>query len=502
MASKPQQLEGLLAQLSVLFADKDEISSTHIAEVAGDPHETVMGLLRSLHSKDKIVMVLQDQVRWYPTDEGSEIIKAGSPEKRLFELVKEADSIPIADLKRDHPILADVGLKNALKNRWLVMNKATKSVVCATASVADLCQEQLSVIASLVDEARIMEALPSAAELQNMRKRKLVDSKLQKVAVVRRGEHFSTTIESFATELTRDMILTGAWRDMKFKPYNWNSAGQTVSRGSVHPLMRVMAKFKAVLMNMHFEEMPTNQWVESSFWNFDALFQPQQHPARDAQDTFFLKTPDCCRRELLPSDYFETVRRTHEVGGFGSIGYRSPWSEEETCKNILRTHTTAVSARMLFEIGQEYQRTGVFRPRRLFSIDRVFRNETLDATHLAEFHQVEGLCADRGLSLTDLMSVFSTFYEKIGITDLKFKPAFNPYTEPSMEIFGYHPLLKKWIEVGNSGIFRPEMLLPMGLPEDVNVIAWGLSLERPTMIRYGIRNIRELFGHKAVLGCN
>ena len=121
----------------------------------------------------------------------------------------------------------------------------------------------------------------------------------------------------------------------------------------------------------------------------------------------------------------------------------------------------------------------------------------MDATHLCEFHQVEGLVADRNLTLGNLIAIIRTFFAKIGITQLRFKPAYNPYTEPSMEIFGYHPDLKKWTEIGNSGMFRPEMLRPMGLPEDVRVIAWGLSLERPTMIKYRIENIRDLFGHKA-----
>ena len=107
--------------------------------------------------------------------------------------------------------------------------------------------------------------------------------------------------------------------------------------------------------------------------------------------------------------------------------------------------------------------------------------------------------ADRGLSLADLIGTISLFFERIGIPDVRFKPAYNPYTEPSMEIFGYSPLLKKWIEVGNSGVFRPEMLRPMGFPEDVNVIAWGFGLERPTMIKYGFDNIRDLFGHKVRL---
>jgi len=239
--------------------------------------------------------------------------------------------------------------------------------------------------------------------------------------------------------------------------------------------------------------MPTNNYVESSFWNFDALFQPQQHPARDSHDTFFLRRPEVVRS--VPEEYMERVKSMHETGGEGSIGYRYDWKREEAEKNILRTHTTAVSSRMLHALAQQ----STFTPKKYFSIDRVFRNETLDATHLAEFHQVEGLIADRHLSLGDLLGTIQYFFRRIGISDVKFKPAYNPYTEPSMEIFGYSSQLGKWIEVGNSGMFRPEMLRPMGLSEDVRVIAWGLSLERPTMIKYGIRNIRDLFGPKVKL---
>jgi phenylalanyl-tRNA synthetase alpha chain len=251
-----------------------------------------------------------------------------------------------------------------------------------------------------------------------------------------------------------------------------------------------------VFLEMGFEEMPTSRFVESSFWNFDSLFQPQQHPARDALDTFFLEQPACSQK--IPKDYMEKVRHVHQTGGYGSTGYQYEWSEEETRKNILRTHTTAVSSRMLYAAAQDAMKTGEFQPRKYFSIDRVFRNENLDKTHLAEFHQIEGLVMDRNLCLGDLMGVIAEYFVRIGMVsareETKFKPAYNPYTEPSMEIFGYHPDLKCLIEVGNSGMFRPEMLQPIGLPEDVSVIAWGLSLERPTMIKYGIRNIRDLFG--------
>ncbi len=237
--------------------------------------------------------------------------------------------------------------------------------------------------------------------------------------------------------------------------------------------------------------MPTQRYVESSFWNFDSLFQPQSHPARDAHDTFFLTKPQQCLS--LPADYLERVRHTHENGLEGSFGYGPGWSIEETKKNILRTHTTAISSQMLYKIANQ---PGGFKPMKYFSIDRVFRNETLDATHLAEFHQVEGVIADYNIGLNHLLGIMDTFFSKIGLTKLKYKPAFNPYTEPSLEIFGYHPTLKRWVEIGNSGVFRPEMLEPMGLPKDVSVIAWGLSLERPTMIYYDVKNIRELFGSK------
>jgi phenylalanyl-tRNA synthetase alpha chain len=133
-----------------------------------------------------------------------------------------------------------------------------------------------------------------------------------------------------------------------------------------------------------------------------------------------------------------------------------------------------------------------FTPGKYFSIDRVFRNESIDKTHLAEFHQIEGIIIDRNIGLGDLIGVLQQFFERLGVSPIRFKPAYNPYTEPSMEIFTYIEGLDKWVEIGNSGIFRPEMLGPMGLTSDVTAIAWGLSLERPTMKLYGINNIRLL----------
>src|SRR5277367_2399886 len=157
--------------------------------------------------------------------------------------------------------------------------------------------------------------------------------------------------------------------------------------------------------------MPTNTFVESSFWNFDALFVPQQHPARDLQDTFYLSSPSHASKSPPDPTYLERVRKVHQDGDYGSIGYRYPWSKEESSKLVLRTHTTATSTQMLYTLAN---RPGGFKPTRMFSIDRVFRNETVDATHLAEFHQVEGVIADYGLTLGDLIGFMSTFFAKQG----------------------------------------------------------------------------------------
>lgn len=265
--------------------------------------------------------------------------------------------------------------------------------------------------------------------------------------------------------------------------------------GALHPLNKVRHEFRQIFFEMGFEEMPTNRYVETGFWNFDALFVPQQHPARDLQDTFYISDPNKADKPHAETgddtsnyeSYWNNVRDVHEKGKFGSIGYRYPWAEDESLRLVLRTHTTAVSTAMLHKLATMKGADDRPPPARYFSIDRVFRNETVDATHLAEFHQVEGVIADYGLSLGALMEFMEVFFKKMGIEDLRFKPAYNPYTEPSMEIFSFHKGLNKLVEIGNSGMFRPEMLQSMGLPKDMCVFGWGLSLERPTMIKYKVR---------------
>lgn len=417
------------------------------------------GLILKLSSK-KIINYKQITENIYSlTTDGYDIIQNGSPEYNY--------------MKGDLKIEKSVGFNNAMKKGWIKLeNGLVKKIV---ADIKDELKENLLKIKNC--EGFDMKIVSNDI-LKELLRRKLIEKKKVIYYEISKGENFLKEDKNLETDILCEMI----GKSFNLKDYNWNTLGILPLNGALHPLNKIKDEFRNIFLEMGFEEMNTRKYVESSFWNFDSLFQPQNHPSREAHDTFFIKNP---KYSTFPEEYGKKVKKIHEDGDFGSLGYGYGWSEEEASKNILRTHTTAISAQYLYNLKKLEIK--------LFSIDRVFRNEHVDATHLAEFHQVEGLIAGKNLNLKHLLGILSQFFKKLGIEKLKFKPAYNPYTEPSVEVFAFHPKLKKYIEIGNSGIFRPEMIKPMGL--DCSVIAWGLSLERPAMIKYGIKNIRQLFGH-------
>ncbi len=473
-------------------------STLEFALEKGVEHQAVVGVFKSLLTDAYAAQLGETtDTEWGLTEEGKNVAADGSPEYLCYCAVPAGEEgLTMSDLQAAvGATINKLGLGPCMKNKWLA--KKGDLVLRTADGVIDTVADMLRKV-----DAGAYTEVPDK-ELQALKKRKMVTMVSKKVYSVGKGANYRPRRVKKVLELTREMLVkveegTPAgrhWSEVEFKKVNLNSMGAPVGGGNFHPLLKVRAEFRRILMEMGFEEMPTSKWVESSFWNFDALFQPQSHPARDAHDTFFMKTPAACNS--FPEEYYDRVKDIHINGGFGSLGYgEGAFKMEEAAKNILRTHTTAISAQMLYKLANQ---EGGFTPKKYFSVDRVFRNEAMDATHLCEFHQVEGFVADYNLTLGNLIGTIRTFFEKIGITQIRFKPAYNPYTEPSMEIFGYHPELKKWTEIGNSGMFRPEMLRPMGFPDGVRVIAWGLSLERPTMIKYKINNIRDLFGHKADL---
>lgn len=467
--------------------DSDALACSLVVE-----HQDVVGAIKSLEADKYVVSEIKTRPVWKLTNEASKILESGSPEFLLWEMLANCEMTQDAVESKMGKEATAVAIANGMKTKIFTLSKKDGKVFLKRSSSVNSFSDRTRLALSRAVKNEHVDPL----DVEALKRRKLATLDNVKVFCIRKGTNYATKRRAKAVgDLTKEMLQDGSWQSAEFKEYNMEAAAPEVSCGQLHPLLKVRQEFREIFMELGFQEMETNHWVESSFWNFDALFIAQNHPARDVQDTFFISKPELA--ELHHDDVVSRVRDIHE----SSFSYT--WKEEEARRNVLRTHTTCCSGFWLHHIASlspllpDGRRD--FRPGRFYSIDRVFRNEEMDRTHLCEFHQIEGVVIDRNISLSNMMHTFQLFFSRIGIEKLRFKPVFNPYTEPSMEIFGWHTQLKKWIEVGNSGLFRPEMITPLGFDEDVTVMGWGLSLERPTMIKYGLSSIHELFGHKVDL---
>jgi phenylalanyl-tRNA synthetase alpha chain len=225
--------------------------------------------------------------------------------------------------------------------------------------------------------------------------------------------------------------------------------------------------------------------IQSSFWNFDALFTPQDHPVREMQDTFFLNQ-DKIKLSLPEKSLLSKVKRSHESGVSGSKGWEYKFDEEISKKPVLRTHTTCLSAQTLSKLNKEEI------PKKFFAIGKCFRNETVDWSHGFEFNQTEGIVIDRKANFRQLLGYLKIFFEKMGFEKIRFTPAYFPYTEPSVEIHTWHEEKKVWLELGGAGIFRPEVVVPL-FGEYIPVLAWGPGFDRIIMDYYKIKDLRKMY---------
>lgn len=281
--------------------------------------------------------------------------------------------------------------------------------------------------------------------------------------------------------LTPEMLKDGTWRIKRFRKYNISLGPPRVSVGKRHPYREFLDFVKAKFVAMGFEEM-RGPLVENEFWNMDALYMPQFHPARDIHDVYFLKEPSLTQEIERP--FGRRVKAVHSHGGItGSKGWRYPFDLERAKRLILRSQGTAISARRLA--------SGPKVPGKYFSIARCFRYDTVDATHAPDFYQIEGIVLGERINFKTLLGILKLFGEEIAmVKDFRFLPAYFPFTEPSVELHGKHPRLG-WMELGGAGIFRPEVTIPLGVKE--LVVAWGLGLDRMAMLALDIHDIRDLF---------
>ena len=287
------------------------------------------------------------------------------------------------------------------------------------------------------------------------------------------------SIEEELSQLTPELLRTGAWQGRRFKTYDVNLPSKQEFPAKIHPYQRILDMMRRIFTEMGFTEIK-GDLIQSAFWNFDALFVPQDHPAREMQDTFYL---DVKQPLDVDEQIIRNVKEMHEHGGsLNSTGWGGDWKKEMSEELLLRTHTTAVTLWYLASHPEP--------PVKVFSIDRVYRRETIDPTHLPEFYQLEGIVMDKGVSFRNLLGCLATFYHKMGFPSIRFRPGYFPYTEPSVEVEVYMPE-HGWLELGGAGVFREEVTNPVGVKYPV--LAWGLGIERLAMLSLGLTDIRDLY---------
>ncbi len=399
-------------------------------------------------------------------------LQKGFPEERVRQKAEKHASLASLDDEEKR-----IGIPWAKRNGWveitggkLVLSEKGKKE--STASLVSACR---AVMESRKPDKQWLGTLLSRS-LASEKERKAISAELTPEGK-REALALPTGISGEINTLTREMLISGEWKKKSLRPYDISAEAEETVPGKRHGLGRLITKVRGIFSEMGFEEME-GPLVESSFWNFDALFQPQDHPARDLADTFYIDG-----EAQLPSDaeLVKKVKKAHQKG------WKYKWSEKEAKKLVLRTHTTAVSARYLASkcAGKEK------RPAKYFCVGKVYRNEATDYKHLAEFHQVEGIVVWDKATFRDLLGCLKEFYSKLGFSKIRFRPSYFPYTEPSLEIEVFFEDRQQWMELGGAGILRPEVSLP--LCGRYPVLAWGLSLERPLMLLKDINDIRTFY---------
>jgi len=462
-----------------------ERRSIDVDKLAGELNTAPESLMRDLAElENKGLLVLEKTVQeiYELTDEAREYVSQGLPEERVYRVMYRCVGSTVDEflecVTRESGLdrkRAQIGLQHLI--RGMCLEVVEKRVVVGD---EENCFKVLENAALLKAALRDLEERKSTSfDLINLLKRRqlvrVVKRTIMKAAaspklielfdknMIKVKEVVTVVTPSMASELERYVI----------KEFDLTIPPPKPRGGRTNPYMEFLDMVREILVSMGFEEVK-GPHVELEFWNFDALFQAQDHPAREIHDTFFVKNEI---KGYVPQDLLERAKAVHESG------WRCKWDPLRALRPVLRTQTTAVSARTIFSRGSgEY---------RAFCLDRVFRPETLDAKHSMEFYQLDGIIVGRSVTFKHLLAFFREFAAALGIKQVWFKPGYFPFTEPSVEGFVKHPVLG-WVEVFPGGVFRPEVMKILGA-EDVKAIAWGIGIDRLAMTVLGLNDIRDLF---------
>lgn len=435
----------------------ESISESELATSIGLGIDQTRRGIEWLRHKGFVSVTAQSFSRYSLDQNGKAALQNGLPERRLIELLHDGKK-DMASLQSKLGSDFGVAIGIAQKKKWVHIDGATLFLDTIPSSIPG---EDL--IASIQKSNSILDS--------QIKDKSNLESLLKRPKFIKEYNVKTSQIKLTAEGRTIDPNAGGTGIDVE-------AAAPVVYPARTHPLKDIIDEIREVFVTLGFGEIVGNM-CQPGFWNFDALFTPQDHPAREMQDTFYLDSP-------LYDSTIAAKRDLQAVSAEHRKHWSAKWSTEESRKAVLRTHTTCVTIRHIAETKPESAR--------IFSLGRVFRNEKPSYKHLAEFNQVEGVVVGSNVTLRSLMGIQKEFYRRMGMDKVKFWPTFFPYTEPSLQSMVYNETLGKWIELFGMGIFRPEVTRPLGIK--TRVLAWGGGIERIAMLRYAMSDVRDLYANK------
>ncbi|MEM2384829.1 MAG: phenylalanine--tRNA ligase subunit alpha [Candidatus Bathyarchaeia archaeon] len=464
-----------------------------ITEISNLASAAVMRAVLSLETKNLIKVHERRVTKFSLNEEGKQYAYEGLPERRVAEVVmgmggetQISEALKAASIQSG---MAPIVLGWLTRKGWAAIDQKSQKIRILR-ELEEGNDERLLKILRDAGELALEELdndLKDAFKL--LKGRKIINLREETLREVELTEDGWSLLEKGlelieeVTQITPELIVTGKWREKKMARYNIKAPTPKIWPGKKHPYLRFLDEVCEKLIALGFKEM-RGPIVEISLFNCDGLYMPQDHPAREIHDIYFIRRPEC--GDLSPyMGLVERIRETHECGWrTGSRGWGYKFSTLIAARLVLRSHTTAVSVRKLISDDLEI-------PGKYFAIGRCYRPELIDRAHLSEFNQVEGIVVGEGLTLRDLLGILERFAIDIAGADrVRFRPDYFPFTEPSVELSAYKEGYG-WMEFGGAGMFRPEVTMPLGI--NVPVLAWGLGIDRLFMMWAGIDDIRQIF---------
>ncbi len=458
-----------------------------IDEIVEDTHlgrDAVLWAIDNLAKEGMLDIIREEKEQAALTDEGKAYAKSGLPEEGLIQKLANAGQIYIKDLD---PTQRSIGLQ------WA---KAKGFIEIGGGSIK-LTQVGEKALGKETVEHAVLEGI-ARGDVQHLQKqhadivlelikRKLVTIKrnnaITQVKITSKG-HAQDIFDVRKDEIdriTKKIIVNREWEGKEFKRYDVRVGVEEAHAAKSHPLRDTINQIKDAYAKMGFREV-SGPIVESSFWVQDALMIPQDHPARDAQDTFYIEDPQ--NIDISDNMLLNKVAKEHEKA------WNSEWKEELAQKAMLRSHSTSVTARFLYSLKDiaSYEL-----PIKIFSVGRVFRNESLDYRHLADFYQGDGMIIGEHLTLANLFDTLTTFYSLLGMRT-RFMPTYFPFVEPGVEIQAFYSKRNEWLEMGGAGVLRHEIINAAG--KRFSVLAWGCGIERIVLMKNPhIKSVTELYNN-------